>query len=133
MHLGGRSSKLVELLDGGRHGRAFVRTGDGRLGLELHALDDPSAPDLEDLHHDAGGSQLESEHVTMTELGGRHLLLAIVERLDGPHGVTQSGRLLEALGAGGLAHPALEGLGQLVVPTFEEQLRQFHGAAVHLG
>ena len=43
------------------------------------------------------GPSFNAEHVAMPELRRRHLLLAIVQRLDGPHRVPQLRRFLEAL------------------------------------
>ena len=50
---------------------------------ELDALDDAAAADLEHLDDDAGRAALQAEHVAVAELGRRHLLLPIVQRLHG--------------------------------------------------
>ena len=123
-----RAAQLVELLDRGLEHVAFARSDDRLLGAELDPFDDAAAADLEDLDGDAGRAELQAEHVAMAELGGRHLLLAIVQRLHRAHRVAQLRRFLEALAAGGVEHPRPQRLDQLVVLAFEKQLRQLDGA-----
>jgi len=45
-------------------------------------LDHAAASNLKHLDHRTGGSELQAETSPVTELGGRHFLLAIVQRLD---------------------------------------------------
>jgi hypothetical protein len=66
----------------------------------------------------------------VTELCGGHLLLTIVEGLDGADGIAQLRRLLETLGIRSREHTALECPDQLLVPAFEEQLRESYRTAV---
>ena len=71
------------------------------------------------------GPELEAEHVAMAELGRRHLLLAVVQRLHRAQRVAQLRRLLEPLAVGRVEHPRrCSVFDQLVVPPFEEQLRR---------
>ena len=95
----------------------------GALGAEFDAFDDASAAHLEDLHHRAGRSHLHAEDVAIAELGRRHLLLALVERLHRAHRVAQLRRLLESLALGRLRHARLQVFGELVVAALEKQPR----------
>src|SRR5207249_10008653 len=86
----------------------FARSRERILGAQRHALDDAAVAHLEDLDDEACGPDLETEYVAVAELDGGHLLLSIVQRLHGAHGVAQLRRLLEPLAFGGIDHAALE-------------------------
>src|SRR4029450_3279740 len=127
-------AELIELLQTGVDPLGAGRAGDRLFGVdsrpEIDALDHASASHLECLEHDACWTTLKTEHVSVTELCGGHLLLTIVEGLDGADGIAQLRRLFETLGIRGREHPALECPDQLLVPAFEEQLRESYRAAV---
>ena len=61
------------------------------------------------------GPELQTEHVAVAQLGGRHLLLAIVQRLHRAQRVAQLRRFLEALALGGAEHARPQRLDELVV------------------
>ena len=112
MHVRRGAAQLVELLDGRLEHLAERRADDRCLGPQLDTFDDPPAAHLKDLHHQPRGTELHAEDVAVAELGPRHLLLAVVQRLHGPHRVAKLRRLLEALARGGVDHAAPEGLQQ---------------------
>ena len=132
-----RAAQLVELLD--RRGQHFaVARGGNRpaetfpllLCPQLDALDDAPAAHLKDLHGDPRGPALQAEDVAVSELGGRHLLLPIVERLHGAHRVAQLRRFFVPFTVGRGEHPRPQRLHELFVLAFEEQLRHVDRARV---
>src|SRR5438093_5119493 len=132
-----RAAQLVELLD--RRGQHFaVARGGNRpaeafpllLCPQLDALDDAPAAHLKDLHGDPRGPALQAEDVAVSELGGRHLLLPIVERLHGAHRVAQLRRFFVPFTVGRGDHPRPQRLHELFVLAFEEQLRHVDRARV---
>ena len=124
------AAQLVELLQRRLQHVSFARSRDCILGAQLHALDDAAVADLEDLDDEARWAELEAEYVAVPELDCRHFLLPIVKRLDGPQRVAHLRRLFEPLPLGGREHPRPQRLHELVVPPFEEQLRQVDRAPV---
>ena len=69
----------------------------------------------------------------MPERGRRHLLLAIVQRLHGPHRVAQLRGFLEALASRGVEHARVQRLDELVVLPFQKQLGELDGAGILAG
>ena len=95
-----------------------------RSGRQLDALDDPAAAHLEDLDDDAGGPDLQAEHVAIAELARRHLLLALAAASR-----PCASRRAAAPPPRSARRPAASIIrsrsvvDQLVVAPFEEQLR----------
>ena len=122
--LRGHVAVPVELLHGGlHHVRLAVRRRLRAVGDQLHPLDDAPAPHLEDLDDGPGRSHPHAEGVAVAELGRRHLLLPVAERLHRPHGVPVVRRLLVALLVGRGAHAAVEAVEHLLRLPLEEQAR----------
>ena len=111
VHFGRRAAQFVELLDRRRERpsprrRRAPRRSRPRCRARRARRPGPLLT-WNTWTDDAGRTELQPEHVAVPELGGGHLLLAIVQRLDGPQRVAQLRRLLEPLARRGVEHPAL--------------------------
>ena len=69
VHFRRRNAQLVELLNRRLEHFTLGHAENRCFGAELDALDDAPAAHLEHLHDEAGGPELQPEHVAVTELG----------------------------------------------------------------
>ncbi len=127
-----RCSQLVELAQRRLQHVSLSASDRPGIGTQLDALDDPAAADLKDLDRSTTRADLQAEHVAVAQSGGRHLLLAIAERLHGAHRIAQLRGLLEALAVRRLRHAVAERLDELVVAPLEQEPCAGHRHAVAL-